>query len=166
MHINQILEKYSFDPDENNLIWFDCESFSEAESYESTFRDLIAISKGKFDPQDMHWRSGYAPKYKGHEIYLADVRFRINESEHFIKIICQEWFDIRFIEALNKVLDKHSKTDERFYALETGDQSMVIVFVDQMTADRLRADEAIDTEYPLWADPYYDLEIHDLRYQS
>jgi len=109
---------------QNQFAWFDLESFEECSSYVNLFEELMKISKLQF--QNIIWREGWSQEK---EHYLAEVTFSYKSHKYIIKVLCEEWFDPDLIIELNLILNKDS-SNERFYFIETNDQSIIVAFLD------------------------------------
>lgn len=110
----------------NQFIWFDCESFDNCESYIDLFEDLMRISAFRFSPENVQWQEGWS---QWRERYLAEVSFRLKSNPYKIKVSCDEWFDPDLMTDLNSIISIDNDFEERFYPIETGDQTLIIAFL-------------------------------------
>lgn len=128
MDLFKFLEERGFLTTGEDYAWFDCESFEEGESYFELFKTLCRISKGKLNPSNVFMKEGYT---KNEEYYLTELHFDIERKQKLIKLFCEQWFDPDIILELNKILHVDLGLSEQFYGIETGDQTMIIIFCDK-----------------------------------
>ncbi|MCE3229638.1 MAG: hypothetical protein K0S32_4189 [Bacteroidetes bacterium] len=158
--MEETLAKYNISLDD--VVWFDCEAFEEGDTYESTFDDLVKITKGKFMPEAISWRSGFSEEPKW---YIVEAAFYVNDKKQIIKMSSEEWFDIDLITELNKVIEQHLSIEERFCPVVTRDQSMIIAFVNKEIYNRLLADGMVEQEYVIGKpENWKEMKIVDQRY--
>ena len=140
MDPSTILLKYNLEP-EADYTWFDCESFSEAGNYISLLEELVHTSKGDFNANKITCVQGYTDK---NEYYIVEILFYFQNAQHKIRILCEEWFDKDFIHQLNAIIAQYSGLTERFYAVRTGDQSMILIFASPDLKAQLEKEDMID----------------------
>ncbi len=137
----ELLTKYGLTEFGKDYAWFDCESFNEGEDYLLLFKQLCSISKGVLNPKNVEVREGIGfiddKKY-----YVVEINFDFNDDLKTIKLLCEEWFDKDLIIELNKVLSESHI--EKFCAIETNDQSLIIVFINEELKEKLKYENSID----------------------
>jgi hypothetical protein len=157
-----ILSKYGLNPPED-YAWFDCENFDEGEAYLSLFNWLIAITRGEFDPQNVKLKAGFTGNKTF--IYVTEIEFDIGDTRETILLSCG-WFDKDLITELNAIAGKLGLS-KKFYGIKTGDQSLIIVFIDQSQKERLEAEDILDNFDDSKRKPkgLHDLKIVDCRWR-
>jgi|GEM_PF-2289153 len=133
-----ILEKFNISDDQ--FTWFDCERFDNGDAYINLFQELIRISINRMLPEKINWQEGWSI---GKAYYLAQVSFELNLKLHTIKVRCDEWFDPDLIIKLNSILGQNSDFEERFYPIETGDQTLIIAFLNNQQYSELEKNNLI-----------------------
>ena len=135
---------------EEAIVWFDCESFEEPDQYLEIFEALIALTVKQMKVE--HVVSSYfhqTDEVTSVEHFIVVITFLVDAKTYKMHLQCNGWFDDALVKYLNKVLDDLQSVSQRFQMIKTGDQSMVIVFVDQETARKLDNAGLIDHEYHL-----------------
>lgn len=144
-----MLEKLkNYNITEEDIVWFDCESFEDPENYYTLLNDLLQITKTKIQFSNIEYTYGHS-KQKDPKLnytpFIVHILFIYRAIKYKLKILCEEWFDLDVITELNAIISKD--TSYRFCPIKTNDQSMIIVFVDEPVLKLLEKDNLIETEY-------------------
>jgi len=129
----EFLEKYGIVEAGKDYAWFDCESFQESENYIDLIENLVNISNNKFSPENQAINEGWT---ENKEHYIITWNFSFRNKNYQIKFLCEEWFDFDLIIELNKIFKEHS-IEEQFYPVKTNDQSLIIVFGNDLIKNEL-----------------------------
>ena len=135
------------------LVWFDAESFEEPDQYLDVLQAMLALTGNSLNVAHIvstHFHEKEATTSMEH--FIVVIAFEIQDHAYKIRLRCDGWFDEALITSLNSILDERLQTSERFYMIQTEDQSMVVVFVDQETARKLDSAGLIDHDYRLGGD--------------
>lgn len=138
----EILEKYGLTEAGKDYAWFDCESFDDSDSYLFLFENLSDITKGKFQPINIKINEGWT---ENKEHYIAEIKFEWKTKNKTIKVLCEEWFDFDLVTDLNKII-KEEGINEQFYPIKTGDQTLIIIFIDRFLKEKLFNENIIEDE--------------------
>lgn len=138
---------------EEAIIWFDAESFEEPDQYMNIFQGMLAMIGEQLEVEHIvstHSHEKEATTSK--EQFIVVIAFRIQDQPYQIRVLCEGWFDEALVTSLNSILAEQMQASDRFYMIKTADQSMVVVFVDQETAQKLDSAGLIDHDYRLGGD--------------
>ena len=142
------LYKYGFEEDE--IIWFDAESFEEPEQYSEIFEKLLALTGEKLRLDNQDWAYFHEQNEEtGEENFITSVSFTHQNEAHTIYLRCEGWFDEKLISVLNGLLSKEESISERFLLIRTDDQSLIIVLAEPATAEKLSDNGLIDDDYTI-----------------
>lgn len=126
----------------SDYAWFDCENFDEPDSYETIFKVLVKASKGVMAIEDIYHEWGWDTK---HEHFNCFIHFRIANDTFAFSVYCDEWFDWKFIDEVNALLEYVFKVEYRVCPINTGDQSMILAFCNPVQQRELEEAKLIMT---------------------
>jgi len=151
--MEDILKKFNLSYE--NYTWFDCESFDDCDNYIGLFEELLRVSAFRITLENIQWQEGWS---EGKESYLAEVSFDYKSHTQTIKVSCDGWFDPDLIINLNSIIDINNDFEERFYPIETGDQTLIIAFLNMQQYSELRKNNLIADikKYTLRKDDKWD----------
>jgi len=145
----EILKKYGIVEAGKDYAWFDCESFEESESYIELINNFSTISKNKFLPLNLNIENEGWTENREH--YIVEISFKLNHENYQIKLLCEEWFDFDLIIELNKIIMKQG-INEQFYPVNTGDQTLIIVFGENFLKEQLVSENILESSEKLIID--------------
>ena len=137
MDFVEFLTRQGFTKPNEDYLWFDCESFDDGDSYLYLMEGLQRISCGRFTPEEITVKIGTPRKegvlMKGDPLFdvnfqLTEILFCVDGRQELIKLCCDEWLDPDVVHHVNRILRECLSLSEQFYGVETGDQSLILVF--------------------------------------
>lgn len=160
MDFEEFLIQHGFNEPNEDYLWFDCESFYDSDRYLDLIAGLRRISRGRFNPQDIRIAEGKPRKdgvlQEGDPLFnvdfkLLEIRFHLGGKQELIKGCCFEWLDPDIIHEVNRILRENLELNEQFFGMETGDQTLILVYGEPLLKDELQREG-------LWSD-LEDLKI-------
>jgi hypothetical protein len=126
---------------ENRCLWFDAKSFDDPEAYVDLLDGLLSACDGALCISDVTWTFGPSSIAHGDLSAVCDLAVLTCSAASnplSLKLVWDRWFDGALIDWLNARIGERDATPSRFAYVATGDQTLLVAFVDPAVHDQLQ----------------------------